>query len=209
MKRAFMLEDDEDLAELAEGGTIAGLTLDDVDQMSVRELRAALRKDEAALKCSQQLVSEKEKQLQKLSRQLVEGPASGEEDAPQLAPDHWIRLTLDGVGERLKAERQRLRLSQEVFAERCGVKKLTQYNYEKSERYPDAEYLIAAKVLGADVTYLITGERTDEASVLDVVRDAEEANLLTAFRHIPGETRDIAYRTLAAMAEQKTARSRA
>ncbi|WP_290608893.1 helix-turn-helix domain-containing protein [Arsenophonus sp. ENCA] len=205
----LMLEDDEELAELAEGGTIAGLTLDDVDRMSVSELRAALRKDEAALKRSQQLVAEKEKQLQQLSRQLVEGPASGEDDAPQLAPEHWIRLTLDGVGERLKAERQRLGLSQEVFAERCGVKKLTQYNYEKGERYPDVTYLVAAKSIGLDLLFLVTGERTDEASALDVVRDQEEAEVLTAFRHIPGETREVAKRTLTAMTEKKTARSRA
>lgn len=35
----LMTEDDEELAELADGGTVAGLTLDDVDRMSVRELR--------------------------------------------------------------------------------------------------------------------------------------------------------------------------
>lgn len=39
----LMTEDDDSLSELAEGGTIAGLTLDDIDRMSSRELRAALR----------------------------------------------------------------------------------------------------------------------------------------------------------------------
>ncbi|HGF8677614.1 TPA: DUF3102 domain-containing protein, partial [Salmonella enterica subsp. enterica] len=39
----LMTEDDESLVELAEGGTVAGLTLDDIDRMSVRELRKALR----------------------------------------------------------------------------------------------------------------------------------------------------------------------
>ncbi|WP_290608852.1 helix-turn-helix domain-containing protein [Arsenophonus sp. ENCA] len=207
----LMLEDDEDLAELAEGGTIAGLTLDDVDRMSVRELRAALRKDEAALKRSQQLVAEKEKQLQQLSQQLAGKTAmstASDEETP-LDTQQWVTLTLEGVGDRLKSERLRLGLSQEMFAERCGVKKLTQYNYEKSERHPDAGYLIAAKALGVDLNYVMTGERSDEASALDVVRDEEEANLLTAFRHIPGETRDIAYRTLAAMTEKKAARHRA
>ncbi|PAV01923.1 hypothetical protein CBG25_13900 [Arsenophonus sp. ENCA] len=207
----LMLEDDEDLAELAEGGTIAGLTLDEVDRMSVRELRAALRKDEAALKRSQQLVVEKEKQLQQLSQQLAgktSSTASSDEQAP-LDTQQWVTLTLEGVGDRLKSERLRLGLSQEIFAERCGVKKLTQYNYEKSERHPDAAYLVSAKALGVDVNYLITGERSDEASALDVVRDEEEAEVLTFFRHIPGETREVAKRTLAAMTEKKATRHRA
>jgi len=37
-------EDQDDIDELAEGGTIADLNLDDIDKMSVRELRNALRK---------------------------------------------------------------------------------------------------------------------------------------------------------------------
>ncbi|WP_290606035.1 helix-turn-helix domain-containing protein [Arsenophonus sp. ENCA] len=207
----LMFEDDEDLIELAEGGTIAGLTLDNVDRMSVRELKAALRKDEAALKRSQQLVAEKEKQLQQLSQQLAGKtsiPTANDEQAP-LDTQQWITLTLEGVGDRLKSERLRLGLSQEMFAERCGVKKLTQYNYEKGERHPDTAYLIAAKAIGVDLLFLVTGERSDEASALDVVRDEEEATLLTTFRHIPGETREVAQRTLAAMAEKKAARHRA
>lgn len=44
----------------------------------------------------------------------------------------------------------------------------------------------------------MTGERSDEASVLDVV-----AEVLTAFRHISGETREVAKRALTAMAEKK------
>lgn len=36
---------DEDLDELREGGTVAGLTLDDVDRMAPSELRAALRQE--------------------------------------------------------------------------------------------------------------------------------------------------------------------
>ncbi|HGJ5883174.1 helix-turn-helix domain-containing protein, partial [Arsenophonus sp.] len=207
----LMTEDDEDLAALAEGGTIAGLTLDEVDRMSVRELKAALRKDEAALKRSQQLVAEKEKQLQQLSQQLAGKTSSASASDEQIPVDaqQWVTLTLEGVGDRLKSERLRLGLSQEIFAERCGVKKLTQYNYEKSERHPDAGYLIAAKALGVDLLYVMTGERSDEASALDVVRDEEEAEVLTFFRHIPGETKEVAKRTLAAMTEKKNARSRA
>src|SRR5690606_34769101 len=38
-------EDDDALDALAEGGSVAGLTLDDIERMSLREVRAALRKE--------------------------------------------------------------------------------------------------------------------------------------------------------------------
>lgn len=45
----------------------------------------------------------------------------------------------------------------------------------------------------------MTGECSYEVSALDLVR----VNMLTAFQHIPTETREVANRTLAAMAEKK------
>jgi len=39
----LLVEEDETLTELADGGEVNGMTLDDVDRMTVRELRAALR----------------------------------------------------------------------------------------------------------------------------------------------------------------------
>ncbi|PAV01834.1 hypothetical protein CBG25_14410 [Arsenophonus sp. ENCA] len=82
----LMLEDDEDLAELAEGGTIVGLTLDDVDRMSVRELRAAIRQSRQKLKesendlnTSRQMVAEREEKIQKLTvNKLVNNPLDAE-----------------------------------------------------------------------------------------------------------------------------------
>ncbi|MGX8941957.1 DUF3102 domain-containing protein [Symbiopectobacterium sp. Eva_TO] len=82
----LMLEDDEDLAELAEGGTIAGLTLDEVDRMSVRELRAKLRETETMLEASRDRVREKEEKINKLSDKLMldQPRPSGEEGIRQL-----------------------------------------------------------------------------------------------------------------------------
>ncbi|EIF7518049.1 DUF3102 domain-containing protein [Salmonella enterica] len=62
----LMTEDDEDLAELAEGGTVAGLTLDDIDRMSVRELRKALRESKEDLAASRQLNNEKSQEINEL-----------------------------------------------------------------------------------------------------------------------------------------------
>ncbi|ECE2928263.1 DUF3102 domain-containing protein [Salmonella enterica] len=62
----LMLEDDEELAELAEGGTVAGLTLDDIDRMSVRELRKALRESKEDLAASRKLNAEKSHEINEL-----------------------------------------------------------------------------------------------------------------------------------------------
>lgn len=43
----LLSEDDDTLDALEEGGTVAGLTLDEIDRMSVRELRATLRTERA------------------------------------------------------------------------------------------------------------------------------------------------------------------
>ncbi|ECG5643212.1 DUF3102 domain-containing protein [Salmonella enterica subsp. enterica serovar Poona] len=62
----LVTEDDEELAELAEGGTVAGLTLDDIDRMSVRELRKALRESKEDLAASRQLNAEKSQEINEL-----------------------------------------------------------------------------------------------------------------------------------------------
>lgn len=63
-------------------------------------------------------------------------------------------------GERLKAERKRIGATQAVFGQLGGVTKLTQLNYEKGQRAPDAAYLAALAEQGVDVLYVVTGERT-------------------------------------------------
>ncbi|PHM24607.1 DUF3102 domain-containing protein [Xenorhabdus ehlersii] len=68
----LMLEDDEELSELAEGGTVAGLTLDDIDRMSVRELRKALRDTRNDLEISRQAVQEKKELVSNLIEEKSE-----------------------------------------------------------------------------------------------------------------------------------------
>lgn len=62
------------------------------------------------------------------------------------------------AGERLKAERKRIGLSQEAFGGACGVKKNAQNSYEAGKRAPDMAYLAAAARLGVDVMFVITGQ---------------------------------------------------
>ncbi len=53
---------------------------------------------------------------------------------------------------------------------------------------------------------MMTWEESDEGSVFDVVRDEDEdeGNLLTAFRHIPSESRDILQRTISSLSKKKS-----
>lgn len=61
--------------------------------------------------------------------------------------------------DRLREERERLALSQQALAEKCGVTARSQRNYESGERNPDSAYLAAIAAAGADVLYILTGQR--------------------------------------------------
>ena len=72
----LMVEDDDDLDALAEGGTLAGLKLDDVEKMSVRELKAALRKEREKRKeeadAHETLLEKKDQKINQLDREFLE-----------------------------------------------------------------------------------------------------------------------------------------
>lgn len=84
--------------------------------------------------------------------------------------------------ERLKEERTRLKMSQTDFAEFCGIKRNAQIKYEKNERNPDSDYLEKAHKAGVDVSYLITGIRTQPVEL-----PSDEAFLLDSFRSLNNE----------------------
>ncbi|EKR7615304.1 DUF3102 domain-containing protein [Escherichia coli] len=66
----LMLEDDEELASLADGGTVAGLTLDDIDRMTSRELRQALREARETNAAQQQVLAGKDEKINELATRL-------------------------------------------------------------------------------------------------------------------------------------------
>lgn len=72
--RAKLLEllvlDDEEVAELAEGGTVRGMLADDIASMGVRELRATLREARADKEASDKLMADKNAKIDKLSRHI-------------------------------------------------------------------------------------------------------------------------------------------
>jgi len=75
-----------------------------------------------------------------------------------------------GIGERLREERERLRLNQEQLGEIGGVRKQAQLLYEKGERSPDAQYLAAVATTGVDVLYVLTGVALDAHARLAVLQ---------------------------------------
>lgn len=102
------------------------------------------------------------------------------------------------IGDRLREERVRLGLNQADFAALAGVAKTTQFNYEKGERSPDAEYLAATAEKGVDVLYVVSGRRTPAAA--DAISEAEAA-LLSCFRQLSAEEQKHTRRMISALAE--------
>lgn len=83
------------------------------------------------------------------------------------------------IGSRLREERERLGYSQEAFAALADASRPTQFNYESGKRSPDSAYLAAIAAAGADVLYILTGQRsTPLAPALPTDLTASQRKLL-------------------------------
>ena len=71
---------------------------------------------------------------------------------------------MKNFGARLKEERERLGFSSATFAEKCGVGRTAQFNYERGQREPDSSYLSLAESAGVDLTYVFSGKRREDAA---------------------------------------------
>lgn len=80
------------------------------------------------------------------------------------------------IGLRLEEERKRLGLNQDQMAGLGGVAKRTYCNYEAGSREPGASLLASLAKIGADIQYIVTGQRQGhgigEAAVHQAVLDA-------------------------------------
>lgn len=63
------------------------------------------------------------------------------------------------ICDRLKEERERLGMTQPVFAAAAGAAKRTLIEWEKGATSPSAVQLLALQGIGVDVVYVLTGER--------------------------------------------------
>lgn len=104
------------------------------------------------------------------------------------------------IGDRLREERERLGLSQVALADACGVTMRSLRNYEKNDRQPDASFLASLASTGADVLYILTGQRSAAAPPAPPLKP-EEAALLDNYRHSPEEQQRLLRATSAAFAQ--------
>lgn len=100
---------------------------------------------------------------------------------------------------RLREERKRLAFSQEQMAAAGGVQRNTQSLYERGERKPDIEYLAGIAKAGADILFIITGERMPlKSSTLSI----KESSLIDSYRAAAEEGRKALEATGTAVAQQ-------
>ena len=78
----LLVEDDDTLLELADGGDINGHTLDDVDRMTVKELRLALRESRDTAEAKDKLIADKSRKIDELAEKLTKKQGSLKEPAP-------------------------------------------------------------------------------------------------------------------------------
>lgn len=97
------------------------------------------------------------------------------------------------IGTRLKAERERLGMTQPVFAEAANAKKRTLIDWEKEVSSPTAAQLSALAVIGVDVLYVITGQRVQPSPI---ELDSDELVHLTCLRKATPELRNASLRVL-------------
>lgn len=89
-------------------------------------------------------------------------------------------IRLDDIGQRIRAERERVGLSQTELGAVGGVQKNAQHNYEGGKRAPDATYLASIARVGCDILYILTGERSEASlpkTAADIIRGMERRQL--------------------------------
>ena len=102
----LLVEDDVTLVELAEGGDINGHTLDDVDRMTVKELRVALRESRENLAAKDEVMKTKTAKIDELAEKLAKKQTVVREPkAEDVGSELAMQLTSLEVGIRSQVSR--------------------------------------------------------------------------------------------------------
>ncbi|KTC26543.1 hypothetical protein AO239_07365 [Pseudomonas sp. ICMP 19500] len=104
------------------------------------------------------------------------------------------------IGERLREERVRLGFNQAEFAAFAGVAKTSQFNYEKGDRSPDADYLAAVAARGVDILYVVIGQRLP---VAETTLSADEIEMVEHVRALDDDDKGAVKRLLRAFNQKK------
>lgn len=109
---------------------------------------------------------------------------------------------MNGIGSRLRQERERLGLSQKLFGEIGGVEANAQGKYENGDRAPKADYLSRVAARGVDVLYVLTGTRTP--TLVDNLTQIEERVLVT-YRGLHKDDQDAIRQLTSSLAKMSVA----
>ena len=106
------------------------------------------------------------------------------------------------ISTRLQEERKRLGLTQEAVAPQLGATKRSVTNWEGGAALPGAEVLARYAAAGADVLYILTGQRAGGASAPPPPRAVSEGDriLLDNFHAAPAQVQAWVKTTLGAFA---------
>ena len=112
------------------------------------------------------------------------------------------------ISTRLQEERKRLGLTQEAVAAQLGATKRSVINWEGGAALPGAEVLARYAAAGADVLYILTGQRTGGASAPPPPRAVSEGDriLLDNFHAAPAQVQAGVKTALGAFAPGGSAR---
>lgn len=92
------------------------------------------------------------------------------------------------LGDRLREERERLKLSQPNFASIAATTKQTLFSWESGKTAPDGFLLAAFAAAGVDVLYVITGQRSQGAAEVELL-PPDERVLVDAYRRCNAEAK--------------------
>ncbi|MFZ5536751.1 MAG: hypothetical protein ACOZAP_04645 [Pseudomonadota bacterium] len=90
--------DDEEIKELTDGGSARGITLDEVDRMSVSELRRALRDAREEREATSRLLSDKNSKIDELATKLAARQSAVKAMPPADIADQLRRELLERAG---------------------------------------------------------------------------------------------------------------
>ncbi len=102
----LLVEEDVTLVGFAEGEEVNGMTLDDVDRMTVRELRVALRESRETAEAKDKVIADKNKKVDELAEKLAKKQTGVKEPkAEDVGSELTMRLSSLEVGIRSEVSR--------------------------------------------------------------------------------------------------------
>ena len=110
-----------------------------------------------------------------------------------------VFVTITSPKDRIKEERKKLKLTQSAIAELFGIKRETWSRYEAGVISPGMEVLIAFSKIGADIQYILTGEKQ-----VGLILSREEKELIELYRNAPLTIKAAALGALTAGTAQQT-----